>query len=506
MTKETIDPKQNLADSPKSSSESEANYLESTLFKTPPHSPSSQTKSFADNPFSQRMIKASQKEDIAICKDKLPEKPTIPLKRLLDTSESENKELKEKINHFLEWQKSKANQSESLKIALALHLLDDRNFEVTEFRDLLRSIAAGRPTTQSDPAGIIEPILDKIFNDQQASKLLKHIQSKSYQLGDENIKHSEEKLSANIWPYGFGDDDYCSKSNESKLSFAKITLDRYELIEGFKIEKDGKRIGVDLENQESVILKSDNLVIWFKRFGYYGQVSQKAMANLELSSIIVDNQEMQKTELVPSAIIVHRGKSTIAGHYVTYLLTRKEGKNNWFCFDDNDISEVSPERIAANGLPIEASNNCYFVKYSDKSKLDLIIPNVEEILAFSNDCLNHCWYNSAMVFLQSFREFRDLALKLSSEYSENFAGKAIRKEGSTLHDESAAFIDDKATSPIIPAQKRLATSPECGLAISPECLVGVPDEIFNLDDLLRSPQKTPSCSSAMLSKPSSRLL
>lgn len=403
-------------DDPSGSKSPESQGKIESSYKTPPQTPISQSYGGA---FSQPL--PSLKKGFALRK---PTTLDIPDPK---SSGGEN------LSIILKKQRVAEDQSIALKSSLAQYFLDQRIVDVAEFEDQLVLVARNEPTIQSDPAGLIESILDKIFDDQEEkSKLVCIKQTKSYEHEGEVFTHSNESNSANILGYEFE-----NPQSQTKEDVAKV-LAKFGIIEDFKVEKDGDKFRVDLENQETVFLKSDNAVVWFKRFGYGGeQENHKAMVDLKLTPLVVNNpvvnnpqppttqptslatQESPTTELVPSAILVHRGNSILAGHYITYLLLKKEGETKWFCFDDNAVSEVLPSQIGLDGLPIEASSNCYFIKYSNKSKLDSTIPNVEEISSFDNFFLNHCWFNSAMVFLQSFSEFRELVVKMSKEIPES---------------------------------------------------------------------------------------
>lgn len=368
----------------------------------------------------------------------------------------------ENLSTVLKKQRIARDKSTALKSFLAQYFLEQGIVDNNEFKDQLALVARNESTPQTDPAGLIEPMLNKFFDDPE-SKLGCIIRSKRYEHNGEIFTHSTESNIANVLSYEFENPQ--SKTTED---VAKVVA-KFEIIDGFKVEKDGDKFRVDLENQESFFLNSNNVVLWFKRFGYDGeQQNHKAKVNLKLTPLVVNNekpqttepgasaiQEPQTTELVPSAIIVHRGNSIFAGHYVCYLLLKKEGENKWFCFDDNVVSEVLTEQISLDGLPIEASSNCYFIKYSDKSKLDSIIPNVKEISSFDNFYLNHCWFNSAMVFLQSFSEFRELVVNKSKENPKS-------KLSSYLENIS----DDDTKSPQPTPDSFGAKAPFCGGRIS----------------------------------------
>lgn len=415
-------------------------------YKTPP-----QTPIFGD-------FKGTHNQSL-ISKRKISIPKKAATSDILDSEKTDG----ENLLTALKKQRIARDKSTALKSSIAKYFLEQGVVDSEEFKEQLVLVSRNEPTSQSDPAGLIESMLDKIFNDQEEKSKLVYIkQSKRYEYEGEIITHSTESNLTNIIGYEFENPQ--SKTTED---VAKV-LAKFEIIDDFKVEKDGNKIRVDLENQESVVLNSDNAVLWFKRFGYgFEQQNHKARVDLKLTPLVVNNvqpqttepgtsaiQESQTTELVPTAIIVHRGNSIFAGHYVCYLLLKKEGENKWFCFNDNVVSEVLPEQISLDGLPIEASSNCYFVKYSNKSKLDSIIPNPEEISSFDNFYLNHCWFNSAMVFLQSFREFRELIVNVSKENPKSEFSPYLEN-----------ISDDDAKSPQPTPNSLGARAPFCGRRI-----------------------------------------
>ena len=324
--------------------------------------------------------------------------------------------------------KTLGSQLELAKIALANFFIQQEI--ASEFKDQLILITQAEPTIQSDPAGLIGPILDKIFDGQEGKANMAWIKKfQTYNLNDENITHRDEKISANIWPFEFA--NQFSKASET----LNVLTSKCEIIENFEVKDKEKSVKVDLGSEETVILNSDNLVVWFKRFAYDKEKKEvvKVMSDVKLESLKVKDNHESDVELVPSAILFHDGNSALNGHYVTYLLAKKDQENKWFCFDDSCVSEVSLNDIDHNGIPIKNSKNCCFVNYCNKSKLDLTTPNVDEVMAFNNFHKNHCWFNASLVFLQSFKEFRDLAKDLTERQSSiSFLDSAMQQGSSNL--------------------------------------------------------------------------
>ena len=325
-----------------------------------------------------------------------------------DTKSDQEKEL------GIEERQTKISRSQSglAKIALANFFIQQEI--ASEFKDQLILITQALTTQQSDPAGLIGPMLDKIFDGQEGKAKMAWIKKvQTYDLNGENITHRDEEISANIWTFEFA--NQFSEGNET----LNVLTSKYEIIENFEVKDKEKSLKVDLGYEESVVLNSDNLVVWFKRFAYdlKKQTTVKLIADVKLESLKVKDNDESDVELVPSAILVHQGNSALTGHYVTYLLVKKDREIKWFCFDDSNVSEVLLNDVGSDGIPIKTSNNCYFVNYCNKSKIENTIPNVDEVMAFNNFHKNHCWFNASLVFLQAFKEFRDLAKNLTEKQS-----------------------------------------------------------------------------------------
>ncbi|MFM2200486.1 MAG: Ubiquitin carboxyl-terminal hydrolase [Pseudomonadota bacterium] len=325
-----------------------------------------------------------------------------------DTKSDQEKEL------GIEERQTKISRSQSglAKIALANFFIQQEI--ASEFKDQLILITQALTTQQSDPAGLIGPMLDKIFDGQEGKAKMAWIKkSQTYEHNGENITHRDEEISANIWTFEFA--NQFSEGNET----LNVLTSKYEIIENFEVKDKEKSLKVDLGYEESVVLNSDNLVVWFKRFAYdlKKQTTVKLIADVKLESLKVKDNDESDVELVPSAILVHQGNSALTGHYVTYLLVKKDREIKWFCFDDSNVSEVLLNDVGSDGIPIKTSDNCYFVNYCNKSKIENTIPNVDEVMAFNNFHKNHCWFNASLVFLQAFKEFRDLAKNLTEKQS-----------------------------------------------------------------------------------------
>lgn len=181
----------------------------------------------------------------------------------------------------------------------------------------LNLVSSNQQTNQNDPALLIEPILDFL---KKTKKLFEETQIKTYphphSMSDEIVVHSQEKTPKNVLYYEFLD----PSSNEAEDVISVVS--KSEKIDGFKVEIDGEKSEVELQNKNSIILKSAELVVWFRRYGFFGD-AMKAQGNLKLDTIEVANEQGNNSQLVPTAIIIHQGSAINSGHYFTYLLMKK---------------------------------------------------------------------------------------------------------------------------------------------------------------------------------------
>ena len=63
--------------------------------------------------------------------------------------------------------------------------------------------------------------------------------------------------------------------------------------------------------------------------------------NLDLSEYFIGNDQKEKYNLI--GVINHYGES-FNGHYTSYCLNR----NNWYCFDDETITEINKNSIVSD--------------------------------------------------------------------------------------------------------------------------------------------------------------
>ena len=129
---------------------------------------------------------------------------------------------------------------------------------------------------------------------------------------------SEEKIEDNIY--------YCSKCKKRNKFSKKMDLykEPYYLIIHFNRYK---------INQDSYLNKYNNI----KNETFIDFPIQ----NLDLSEYFIGNDQKEKYNLI--GVINHYGES-FNGHYTSYCLNR----NNWYCFDDETISEINKNSIVSD--------------------------------------------------------------------------------------------------------------------------------------------------------------